>query len=81
MALLVTLGGKIVERDQLEIIEEEVKKMGNVIIEYFEEIGAKRKGEEDARRMVAKGYDVLDIIEITGISAERLREIVKQEAV
>jgi hypothetical protein len=79
LALLVTLAGKIVERDQLEEIAEEVKKMGNVLIEYFEEIGAKRKGEEDARRMVAKGYDLLDIIEITGISAERLREIVKQE--
>jgi hypothetical protein len=81
LALLVTLGGKTVERDQLEAIAEEVKKMGNVIIEYFEEIGEKRKGEDAARKMVAKGYDVLDIIEITGISAERLREIVKQEAV
>ena len=25
--------------------------------------------------MLAKGYDLLDIIEITGISTERLREI------
>jgi hypothetical protein len=81
LALLVTLAGKVVEWSKLEKIIEEAKKMGNLIIEYCEEIGEKRKGEETARKMVAKGYDVLDIIEITGISAERLREIVKQEAV
>jgi hypothetical protein len=27
--------------------------------------------------MIAKGYDLLDIIELTGISADRLREIAK----
>jgi hypothetical protein len=89
LALLVTLSGKIVERTQLEKIMEEVKKMGNVIIEYFEELGEKRgidigkeqKSEEAAQKMVDKGYDLLDIIEITGIGAERLREIAKNKAV
>jgi hypothetical protein len=85
LTLLFTLGGKTVDLDKLEEIAEEVKKMGNVIIEYFEEIGEKRgierNSEETARKMVAKGYDLLDIIEITGISAERLREIAQQKAV
>jgi hypothetical protein len=89
LALLFVLGGKTVDRDKLEEIAEEVKKMGNVLFEYFEEIGEKRgieigierNGEEAAKRMVAKGYDLLDIIEITGISAERLREIAQQKAV
>jgi hypothetical protein len=31
--------------------------------------------------MVAKGYDLLDILEVTGISAERLRELAKSEAI
>jgi hypothetical protein len=87
------MGGKIVEWDKLEKTIEEAKKMGNLIIEYCEEVGEKRgieigiergielKGEEDAKKMVAKGYDLLDIIEITGISAERLREIAQQKAV
>jgi ABC-type cobalt transport system substrate-binding protein len=84
LALLITLSGKIVEQTQLDKIAEEVKKMGNVIIEYFEELGVKRgreqQKEEAAQKMVAKGYDLLDVLEITGISVERLREIAKQEA-
>ena len=49
--------------------------MGNVIIEYFEELGAERQKEEIAKNMLAKGMDVLDIIEVTGLSIERMREI------
>ena len=55
--------------------------MGNVIIEYFEEQGekrgAERQKEEIAKNMLAKGMDVLDIIEVTGLSVERMREIRK----
>jgi hypothetical protein len=88
LALLITLSGKIVEQAELMKVTEEVKKMGNVIIEYFEELGEKRgidlgreqKSEETAKKMIAKGYDLLDIIELTGISADRLREIAKLEA-
>jgi predicted transposase/invertase (TIGR01784 family) len=88
LALLITLSGKIVEKAELLKVMEEVKKMGNVIIEFFEELGEKRgidlgreqKSEETAKKMIAKGYDLLDIIELTGISADRLREIAKLEA-
>jgi hypothetical protein len=80
-ALLITLSGKIVEQAELDKIAEEVKKMGNVIIEYFEERAIAKNSEETAKKMLAKGYDLLDIIELTGISAERLREIAKPEPV
>ena len=48
-------------------------------LEYLEERGWKR-GIEDSeekitRRMLAKGMDTLDIIDITGISTEQIRKI------
>jgi hypothetical protein len=79
LALLITLSGKNVERTKLDAIAEEVRKMGNVIIEYFEEIGEKRGAErredEIAQKMLSKGMDVLDVIEVTGLSAERIRKM------
>lgn len=53
--------------------------MGNIILEAVEEYGIK-KGEEKSRieiaqKMLNLGIDMLDIIEATGLSAERLREI------
>ena len=53
--------------------------MGNVIIEVFERAGekrgAERREEEIAKNMLAKGIDLLDIIEVTGISTERMRKL------
>jgi len=53
--------------------------MGNVILEVFEEIGRaegrKKEKEEIAHRMLAMGMDVLDVIDVTGIDIERLREL------
>jgi hypothetical protein len=95
-ALSVVLASKVVNRTVLEKYIEELKRMGNVIIEVFEEYGERiglakglAKGREEAReelaiRMIAKGYDPLDIIELSEISVERfrkLREKYQQEAV
>ena len=49
--------------------------MGNVIFEYLEERGAERKQEEIARKMLDKDMDVLDIIDVTGLTTERIREL------
>ena len=53
--------------------------MGNIIIETAEKMGerrgAERREEEIAKNMLAKGIDLLDIIEVTGISTERIRKI------
>ena len=83
-ALLITLMGKEIEQSYLEAVAKEVAKMSNVIIEYFEELGAERREEEIARKMLAKGMDALDIIDITGLSTERIRRIresIRDEAV
>ena len=77
MTLLATLCGKIVNRAQVEAAMEEALKMGNVIFEYLEERGEQRNQEETAKRMIAKGYDSLEIVDLTGIDIERLREIRK----
>ena len=81
LTLLVTLSGKVVDRAKILELAEEIRSMGNVIFEVFEERGWKRgteaKEEEIAKKMLAKNMDVLDIIEITGLSTERLREIRK----
>ena len=78
-ALSIVLAGKIVDKATLAVVEEEVKKMGNVIIEYFEELGekrgAERREEEIAKSMLDKGMDLLDIIEVTGLSVERIRKL------
>jgi len=75
LALLITLAGKVVDREQLDALAKEVMTMGNVFIEYFEERGEKRNQEETAKRMLAKNMDILDIIEVTGLSTERIREL------
>ena len=54
--------------------------MGNVFLEYAEEYG-KEKGIAEgkdiiAKNMLAKGYDVLEILELTGIVPARLRELI-----
>jgi len=84
LTLLATLCGKVVDRAQLEAAIEEVLKMGNVVFEYLEERGEKRKQEEIAKKMLSDGFDVLDIIRYTGIDATRLnqlRESLRNEAV
>ena len=83
-SLLVTLVGKVVNKKELDRFWEEVKIMGNAILEYAEERGIQlgeergieRKAEESAVKMVAKGYDIQEILEITGVSPERLQEII-----
>ena len=75
LALLIVLSGKIVDSNQLSALAEEVAKMGNVIIEVFEERGRKAEKEETAKKMIAKGYDSIEIIELTGLSLERVGEL------
>ena len=75
LALLITLAGKLVERTQLEALAKEVAAMGNIFIEYFEERGAEREKEKTARKMLSKGMDILDIIEVTGLTTEQVREV------
>ena len=48
---------------------------GNVILDVAEEYGAKREKEEIVRKMLLKGIDSLDILDITGLDIERLREL------
>jgi hypothetical protein len=79
-ALLYALAGKVVETTELDKFWEEVKVMGNKIIEYAENYGMKMKMEETARKMLDKGYDLNEIIEITGIGSERLHEILDKES-
>jgi hypothetical protein len=90
-ALLIVLAGKVVDKTVLERYAEEVKRMGNAVLEYFEELGevrGKKLGEElgeergkkikeaeTAARMLSKGYSSNDILELTGITKERLNEI------
>ena len=99
-ALSVVLAGKVVDEEQLELFWEEVKNMGNVILEYAEkrgmkigeergielgkeigkelgkELGKEHMAEEIARILITKGYDLGEINEVTGVSLERLREMV-----
>ena len=53
--------------------------MGNVLFERLEERGMERgkkdTQEEIAIKMIAKGMDLRDIIEITGLTTESLREM------
>ena len=76
-ALSTVLAGKVVDRTAIAEILEEVKMMGNIILEVAESVGEKRgierQQEESARKMLADNYDALDIITYTGISAERLK--------
>ena len=86
-SLLVVLSGKVVDKKELEKFWEEVKVMGNAILEYAEERGEERgirlgeergkehKAEEAAIKMYAKGYEIQDILEITGVNIKRFKEI------
>ena len=90
LSLAILIAGKVVEPDVLRKIYEEVKLMstGNVILDVAEEYGEKRgierSKEEIARKMLHEDYDILDIIRLTGIDADRLhamRESLRGEAV
>jgi predicted transposase YdaD len=97
-ALLIVLSNKVVDETVLEKYVEEVRRMGNVILDFFEKIGVEeglerglalgeerglKLGEERRQRneadivlkMLAKGYNTQDILEITGINQERLNQI------
>ncbi|MDR1704098.1 MAG: hypothetical protein LBS19_05375 [Clostridiales bacterium] len=80
-ALLYALAGKVVETTELDKFWEEVNIMGNKIIEYAEGYGAKKEMEKTVRRMISLGYDFDEIIKVTGIAPEHLREITESEAV
>jgi hypothetical protein len=104
LALAFVLAGKVVEPAQLEAFWEEVRSMGNKILEFAEAYGIRigeargeergeKRGiligeerlkltqEESAKKMLAKGFGWDDIIDISGISPERLKEIAGGEAV
>jgi hypothetical protein len=90
-ALLIALAGKVVDKTMLDKYAEEVKHMGNAVLEYFEEIGEVRgkklgvelgeergkkiKEAETAAKMLSKGYSSEDILDLTGITKDRLNEI------
>jgi hypothetical protein len=110
-ALLITLAGKVVDESVLDKYLEEVKLMGNPVIDYFVKIGKEegiklgeergeerglrlgeergeergrnlgeeRKEAETAMKMLIKGYGVQEILDITGISRERLNQIAGHE--
>jgi len=48
---------------------------GNAIFEALEEIGASRKQEEIAIKMLQEGYKLSDIIKLTGVDVDRLDEL------
>ena len=73
--MLITLCGKIVDSNKIYAEIEDVQKMGNVIIETFQELAVKHREEEIAKKLLQMGMDALDVIEVTGISIERIREI------
>ena len=86
LSLAILIAGKVVDRDVLDKIYDEVKIMstGNVILDVAEERGEKRKQEEIALKMLIMGLDPLDVIEATGLSTERIRkmrESIRSEAV
>jgi hypothetical protein len=86
-SLLTVLSGKIVDKSVLDKYAEEVMYMGNAVIEYFQEKAEERGiklGEERGKklmevetvlRMYNKGLSSEDIINYTGISQERLDQI------
>ena len=74
-ALSAVLASKVVDRATIEELFEEVKMMGNVILEVAEEFGAKRQQEETVKKMLLKDCKLSDIIEFTGIDVDRLSEI------
>ena len=77
LALAILVAGKVVDHEVLKQIYEEVKLMGtgNVILDVAEEYGAKREKEEIARKLLSMGMDAIDVVEVTGLSNERIREL------
>ena len=77
LALAILVAGKVVDPEVLKQIYEEVKLMGtgNVILDVAEEYGAKREKEEIARKLLSMGMDAIDVVEATGLSNERIREL------
>lgn len=85
-ALAILIAGKVVDHDILNRVYGEVKLMysDNVILQVAENHGGERRAEDIAKKMLAKNMDVLDVIEVTGLNTERIREIresVSKEAV
>ena len=78
-ALSILLAGKVVDVSALEAVLEEIKVMGNIIIDVAEKRGEirgeNRVKEETAIKMISKGYDSLEIVELTGLSIERVGEL------
>ena len=78
-ALSILLAGKVVDESAIEAVLEEVKMTGNIILDVAEKRGEKRGEkrvkEETAIKMISKGYDSLEIIELTGLSIERVSEL------
>ena len=78
-ALSILLANKVVEKTQLDIALEEVLNMGNIILEtvknYGEQRGRLSEKEELAIKMINKGYDSLEIIELTDLSIEHIRKL------
>ena len=77
IALSILIAGKVVDQDILNKVYREVKTMysDNVILRVAENYGAEREKEEIARKMLAKGMDVLDVMYFTGVTTEQMREI------
>jgi len=57
------------------IVEEGVKKGLNQGLEQGLEQGGKQKAVDSAKKMLAKGYSIYDISEITDLSIERIKEL------
>ena len=47
------------------------------IIERGKEQGLEQKAREDARRMLAKGYAIDDVAEVTGLEVGEIRRLAK----
>ena len=71
----IVLAGKVVDEAAIRAVLEEITVRDNIIIKVMEEIVEERTNEETAKKMIAKGYDSLEIIELTGLSIGRLSEL------
>jgi len=76
-ALSILIAGKVVDENILNKVYSEVKLMysDNVILKVAEKFGAEQEKEEIAIKMLAKNVDLLDVIEFTGLSIDRIREL------
>jgi len=83
-ALSILLAIKVVDQSQLEEALKEASIMGNVILETAEKIGADRQKEIFARKLLKKGFDSLEVVDLVDISVEQVRELreaIRDEAV